>query len=557
MHTATTMNLKINENGVSRKKSIDPCREIRYNQLYLDFVDSKPEAMSFYPGQNAAMVAEQLSEIEFSRSEIVSILRRQNKEYGSKSLADANIAALENSETLVAFAGQQAGLFGGPLMSLIKAVWVVKEAKRLSLELNRRVVPIFWIAADDHDFAEINHTYFFNSAGEPNKISFNNNDQPGRPAYQRFFSDRSRVDELRKTLSEALGATDFTEEVIERLFAAYREGDDFALCFGRWLADTLPDIGLIIFSPGDDEVKRLSKPFYSKIIESHNSLKRLLKQTNKNLVDAGYHNQVEKSDSATHLFILNPERTPLHVHGDKFELGERDLSNEEVTRIINEEPERLSPDVLTRPLLSAFLFPTILQGGGSSEVAYFAQLAGLYEFIERPVPRFDGRASATLVEKRFERLMSRHKLELCDFTGDFENTVSAVLRRTFPDNIELSFSKAKSEMNAAFDELAGDMLSFDKTLEKNSEQIWGKIDFALGNFEKKVFAAHKRKMADERAALYRAANSLFPLMNLQERSISSVYYLSRYGYKLIDFIIANLECDNKNHQLLYLSDLDK
>ncbi len=528
-----------------------------YNQMYLDFLSGAKNTADLYPDTSPESVAQYIDSRKYNREALARILQAQNERFGAKSRAMRNIELLQQPDSLVVFAGQQAGLFGGPLLGFYKAIWAVKQAAELSERLKRPVIPIFWIAADDHDFAEINHTYTFDVIGEPVQRSYYRVDNEGQPAYDLRFTDEALFAELKESLTDSLGKTDFTDDLYERLFAAYKPGADFVTAFGQFFIDTMPDNGLVLFSPGDSEFKALAAPFFHSTLDKHSELKTTLRESNEKILSAGYHLQVEKENSACHLFLLDPERKAIHRDGDSYRVGDKTYSDTELHKLIDTEPSRFSPDVLTRPAFAAYLFPTVEQGGGPSEVAYFAQLWRMFEVYDTPTPCFSGRISVTLIEKRFEKLLAKHGLAFTDFCGDIEQVINEALGKTFPADLEESFAKFRASLREEFAGLSGRVVQFDKSLEANAGQILGKMEHALTTFENKAFASHKRKMADERAALYRAGNSLFPRHGLQERTLSVVYYLSRYGYKLMDFICDTVELDTTHHQLLYLSEMDK
>ncbi|MFQ5607422.1 MAG: bacillithiol biosynthesis cysteine-adding enzyme BshC [Candidatus Zixiibacteriota bacterium] len=490
------------------------------SRFHLDFSAGERSASELFPEQDMESLLERTDRISYPRSELAEILRRQNTRFGCKAGTFEMIDRLKDPRSVVVFAGQQAGLYGGPLLGFYKALWAVKTAASLSERLERPVIPVFWIAADDHDFEEINHTYVLDMIGEPLRLSYYRSEEEGLPAYQRLLSNPGLCAEVTQSLYDALGKTDFSEEVAERLCAAYQQGSDFVTAFGHFMADTLPDLGLILFSPGDSAFKKLSSGFYQTLLKNHSEVKSRMRAANERLLEAGYHLQVEKEDSACHMFMLNPQREPVHLDTGGYRASGARHTQAELQALIEAEPDRFSPDVITRPILAAFHFPTLAQSGGPSELAYFAQLSHIYEVFNRPAPVFSGRLSATLIEKRFEKLMKKHDLEFVDFTRDVEEVINQTLGKTFPDDLEQRFAKVRGEFREMFDPLASQVTAFDRSLEANAGQIWGKINNALENFEKKAFAAHKRKLADERAALYRAANSLFP--GARFRSVRSV-----------------------------------
>ncbi len=533
---------------------IPPGKNLGYSNLYLDFLAGTDTARSFYPATDLGQTAQRLDSINYERDKLVGILQIQNKLYGAKEKALANIQQLRSPQALTVFSGQQAVLFGGPMLILIKALSLVKTAEAFSQKLNRPVVPVFWIAGDDHDFEEANHTMVLNRQTEEVTVSYNLRPPQDLPTAEIKFENAAELDLAKSLYQESLGDTEFTAELFDLIEASYQPGETFVSAFGKLLAGLTAEFGLVLFSPGDREVKQCAAGFFKELINKQDELHKITTKTNRELLKSGYHLQVEKADNATHLFYNGDGRKPVIRHGEKFKAGETIFTKDELLKQIEKEPEKFSPDVLMRPVFQSYLFPVLSQRGGPAEIAYLAQSCPIFDLFGLPAPVYLGRPSATFVEKHFEKIMAEYKISFEDLTGDIEQTVNRVLSKSFPAALEKDFEKLKGNLVRDFDELKSGSLKFDPGLKEFVEQSFGKIDFTLKNLEAKVFASHKKKSKEARDRIYRLWHALFPARALQERSLNTGYFMAKYGRNFIKFMHEQIDINEKAHQLISLSD---
>jgi uncharacterized protein YllA (UPF0747 family) len=266
-----------------------------------------------------------------------------------------------------------------------------------------------------------------------------------------------------------------------------------------------------------------------------------------------FHIQAEKKESAAHLFYHDPERTAIHYKDDSFIVGDKTLGLSALLDLIDKYPEKFSPDVLTRPVWQSYLFPVVGQAGGPSEIAYFAQIGRLFEFFGLSQPYIFSRPSATLIEKHQEKLMKNLEIDFDSLGDDTENIINRILAGTFPEEIESSLLGFKDKLKSEYDKLTTLVLGDFKDLQPMTGQTYGRIEQAIGNLEKKIRASHKRKNDITRQQIYRLSSFLFPNRNPQERIINIIYYISKYGFGIIDYIIDNFDVTKEEHQLINLS----
>lgn len=523
------------------EKQILPSRQLGYTRLYLDFLAGAGSARSFYSGSTAAETAQGLDKTSFVRQEVVEILHRQNEIYNSSPSTFAAIDKLLDPHAVCIFGGQQAGLFGGPMMTLLKALAVAKAAKMLSVQLNRSVVPIFWIAGDDHDFDEANHTFLSDRQGALCRIEYAERLSVPLPMGQVELGDAAALDASMAAVREVLGETEFTGELYDLLRRSYTTGDTFVTAFGKLMAAFTAEYGLVLFSPNDAEVKSLAQPFFRSVIEKQDELHRSLTQRNQAVLSAGYHLQVQKQDEVVHLFVDLDGRKPVHRDGDRFKIGEREFTQGELLDLLEAEPERFSPDVITRPIFQAWLFPTVVQFGGPSEIAYFAQGNVLFDLFERPLPIHLARPTLILVEKRHAKLIDEYEIEFEEIAGDIEQLVNRILASTFPEAIEARYEQLRSDIRSQIDNFSEKSLGFDSSLREFANQTFGKIDFALKTFEGKLFSAHKKRSTDMREKIYRLQASLYPNGAFQDRSLNIANFVARYGFRAVSWLYESVD----------------
>lgn len=533
---------------------VTPSRSLGYSGIFLDFLAGKDSARQFFSARRIEDVASRLDVLSYDRERIAAILERQNRAFGASDDTFANIEKLKEKRALCAFTSQQACLFGGPLLIIIKALAIAKAARRYSEQLNRPVVPVFWIAGDDHDFEEVNHTYVLDRQGETARISYETPPAVELPTAEIRFSDVAELEKVKGALKAVLGDTDFTPELYDLIDSSYTTDSTFVTAFGKLVARLTGQFGLILFSPGDPAVKKSAAPFFTEILNKQDELHNVITTTNRHIERHGYHLQVQKKDNVTHLFYNLDGRRPVTRQGDNFFIGDRRYTEDELRQCIDESPDRASPDVMLRPVLQSYLFPVLTQKGGPSEIAYLAQINPIFALFSLAAPYYMARPSVTFVEKRFEKLMAEYEIAFEELTGDIEQVVNRVLAKSFPDNLESTFEQLKRDVEHRFSEFVGESLKFDPALRQFATQTYGKIDFTLKQFEGKVFASHKKKSKKTRDRIYQLWHTVYPNRALQERSLNVAYFLSRYGLDFISFMYDNIDCEKKAHQVVHLSE---
>jgi bacillithiol synthase len=535
---------------------VPPSKALGYSTLYLDYLAGASSARQFFLAPDIEDSVVELDRQSYDREKLTEILHRQNLQFGSSATALANVAKLADPKAVCVMAGQQAGLFGHSLLVQIKAIALAKKATQLAESLRRPVVPIFWIAGDDHDFAEIAKTFVLNKEGTVTPVSYQAERLVELPIGLTQISDGEALVKALAQYHEALGDSEFTPNLYELLDNSYTTNETFVTAFGKLMASLVGEYGVVLFSPTDAEVKKLAEPFLKSAILRNAEIRATVHQTNERILAAGYHLQVEKSDAATYLFHNGPQgRKPISRETGSFVVDDKKYATEDLVALLRSAPGDFSPDVILRPVMQSFLFPVLVQYGGPSEIAYLAQINPLFGLFGLPTPQHLSRPTATLIEKRFEKMLNEYDIPFEDLTGDVEQVINHVLEKSFPVDLESRFRAANGDIAERFDQLTKESLEFDPTLKDFAKQTAGKLDFALKTFEEKVFSSHKRKSKETRDRIYRLHSALYPNRAPQDRSLNIGYFIAKYGPGVISFLYDHMDVDETSHQLLYLSEM--
>lgn len=527
------------------------------SRLFLDYLYDPQHVGAFFPWpfrseREFASCAHLLDGQAYHREQVVEILARQNAEYRVDDSVRVNIERLRDSRTLTVFTGQQVGLFGGPLYTIYKALGAVGHAQRLEHMLGRPIVPIFWLAADDHDFAEVRWTASQTPENVVQRVDYRPAVEPDRiPTSQIFLGEQ--IKEVHQALHAGSLPTEFSAEIERALMECYQPGVTMATAFGRWMALVFAGMGLVLFSPADPEAKKLGADLFARELRAPGCAAQALELVNLRLAESRYHLQVSHPPTNTNLFYFNGQRMPLNVAGQGiFTDGSTAKSTDEWLETLAREPQNFSPGVLLRPVLQNFLFPTVAYLAGPSEVAYWAQSRALFDLYGIIQPVVIPRPFVTLVERKIHHAVEKLALTIPEILTDPEAVVNKVAQRSFPADLVRLFAESRECFTEHLGELEKAVAFFEPTLQKSFSLGAGKMNAELNALEKKAFQAHKRKNEIIREQVYKISAHLYPEGKLQERVIGLPYYLNKYGFGLVQYIAEHLQLDTGDHQLLKL-----
>ncbi|MGO8757836.1 MAG: bacillithiol biosynthesis cysteine-adding enzyme BshC [Terracidiphilus sp.] len=516
------------------------------SRLFLDFCAGKLGA--FLPADDLERAGPASAA---HRPELVRLLAAQNP---SAAAAPALAALAAGAGTVLT--GQQVGLFGGPLFSPFKAATAIARARR-GTACGSPHVGVFWLATEDHDFAEVSEVAF--PAGrELARLVYPSAPESAVPAGSIVFDDS--ITSLAERAAELLGPSDAAETLV----AAYRPGRTFAQTFGDLYSKLFAAQGLLIVDPAGREFHRLGAPVLRAAIERADEFHAALAERSQALEAAGYHAQVAVAPQSSVLFLID-EKTGARLalrrtaptaaepnglwHADRQTFSTADLLG-----ILDAEPERISPAALLRPVFQDYLFSTSAQVGGPAEIAYLAQSTVLFERIlgrqTPPIARF----SATLIEPSAANLLRKHELTLEQVFGEENASALAqkLAERSMPRETRERLASAGSALDAELDALVAWLASQDKGLGQSAETAAGKMRYQMSRL--RTLAANFQLQRE--ATLGRHAESIFQALYpggvLQERVHGAAYYFARYGLELAETLCTQAARLCPGHTAMWL-----
>jgi bacillithiol biosynthesis cysteine-adding enzyme BshC len=520
------------------------------SNIFRDFLSYSPHIRKFYPTQpdaaHIAAFAKTVKQDPSRQARVADALERQNRTWGASEATLQNIERLKNGAFAVV-TGQQVGLFGGPLLSLLKAASVLALARQVQA-LGVECVPVFWMASEDHDLAEVNQTLMLTHDFEQAPFTAPTDGITGAPVANLRFAKGTNdiVTEVAALLGDS-PAADYLRE-------SYVEGETFSNAYAKLYARNFAGHGLILLDPADPELHQIAAPLFADAIRRAGELDDALLARNRELQAGKYHEQVKVTAESTPLFgLVDGARVSIHRANGGFRLGRESLSPDELLQRIETAPESVNANVLLRPVLQDYWLPTLAYIGGPAEIAYFAQVGVVYEKLLGRVTPVVSRMSATLIEPRIEKLLLKYQVQLPElFHGEYELR-DCLAKRSLPPELKQNFQDGRRVVQEATERVSQSLQKLDPTLVEAAGRATNKMMYQLDRLERRAAKAELRRTEILIRHAAQIENSLFPHKTLQEREIGSLYFYAKYGPGLIDRLVELAQTRCPEHKVLVLS----
>jgi bacillithiol biosynthesis cysteine-adding enzyme BshC len=429
---------------------------------------------------------------------------------------------------------------------------IIKLTEDLRRQFPYEFVPLFWNASDDHDWAEVNHAYLVDKAGQLQRLEY-----PFDPQFESWSVGeiplaRGALAVIRR-LSEVLAGQGFTEEVETLLLETAEVSATFGEWFSRLMLSLFHRHGLIIVESGLPELKRLAIPLFEQVLEAPLVPSQLANDTGDALEARGYRRQLHKDPTLCSFFVReNGRREAVRYGKGGFRISSQTYTQAELKTILQDSPERFSPNALLRPVMSEFLFPTAAFVGGAGELNYFAQTRRIYEYFDVPMPVPHLRLGCTLIEPATSRILDKYQLSPLSLR-DPDHALTEWIRARADIASPALWQELREQVYRPFSALKGRIRAVDPTLETSLEGTLNYLMFRIGKFEKKLVRHLKKAEHLTATQLRRAAEALYPKRDLQERTLNGMSYLSRYGMHLVDTLVQAVPESYGKHYMVELS----
>ncbi len=509
------------------KKTSISFEETGFSKVFTDYIKGENYLAPFYTYQPSLAgfkkAIEDRSNANCDRSVLVKALKGRYK--NASDATQKNIALLDEKKTFTVTTGHQLCLFTGPLYFIYKIVTVINLAEALKKEYPQyNFVPVYWMAGEDHDFAEINHTYLYGkkvewsadslSGGPVGRISI----ETLAPVLEGLFSimgENEKAIELKKILAEAYSGKknlgDATFDFVNSLFGKY---------------------GLVIADPDNAELKKLFVPVITDELINQGSFKAVT-ATDKQLAAFGIEPQIHARE--INLFYVNEKgRNRIEKQGENYHVVNAGLNftKEQILTEVQQNPERFSPNVVLRPVYQQIILPNIAYIGGPAEVAYWLQLKASFDYHKAQFPVLMPRNFAMIIDKGTASKMEKLKLNAKSIFGDTEELVKGFVT----GNNAMDFEQEKEKLKGVYDTIAEKIKTIDPTLVATADAELQKQYNALKVIETKLVRAQKQKDETSVNQIRKIKEKLFPDGSLQERHDSFIPFYLQYGAEFIDLL---------------------
>ena len=531
------------------------------NRFAADYMNGELKKGDFFQydwriESDIAIRAERLESKAFPREETASYIEGYMERFGISDRSRQNIEALKNG-ALVVIGGQQAGLLTGPLYSIHKVISIIKLAKEQSEKLGKQVVPVFWIAGEDHDYNEVNHVYV-DDGSSMQKMTY-----PGPPTGKRMVSDikldRDLALEWAESVFAELGETDRTNLLMDWVENAISRSETFTDFFACLINDLFNDTGLLLVDSGDPQFRKMAAPYYRQIaFEGSGISKEVLKQQ-AILKEAGYKPIIDVDEACCNLFYYEPttqNRILLErqLGADQY-VGKGSnitFTEAELDRLLSKTPENFSTNVVTRPLLQEKIFPVLGFIGGPGEIAYWSEIMPVFRLLGEEMPPVWPRLSFTLVEGAINRLLDELDLSIEEVLSQGCSAQRDAFLKELRENVPNTYTEIINSLEKDHRKWQKEMVHLEAGLEplfeKNRQILVDQLLF----MQKKIEEQLARKNADTIGKYNRVENSLKPVGGLQERIWNPFYFFNHHGSAWVDALLEENLAFDGSHYVIYL-----
>lgn len=507
------------------------------SRLVADYLTRRPSALAFFRGDpTLAASYAAAAEAVTARFDRAARARAVECVHASTPAVQARLDRLVEEDGFFVTTGQQPGLFTGPLYSVYKALTAVQLARALEDILGRPVIPLFWVASEDHDWREVDHTWTVSISNQLRRVELDNAPERGDRPVHRVPMDAAIIRVLDEFLS-LFPDNDFKPECARGLRSAYAPGNSLSEAFTQVLAEWLGPLGMAFVDASSLPLKRASRTLFTAVLEGAVEQEALLGRTAKRLQEAGYHVQVPILAGGVNLFFEGGSgRERVYRSGRNFRLRH---SGELLTRrrILDEahaDPRVLSPNVLLRPVVEGAVFPVVSYVAGPGEIAYFAQLRDLFELCGMRMPVIHPRFSVTVIEPKIRKVLDKLGLSLQDLSRPFGELAGRVVQDDVPDGVRQALEDLRGGIGRGVEELSRAAATVDPTLKGPAKHVRTVAFDALEQMRRKIIHSLKREKQTKLRQLEKAQVHLYPRGGPQERSLNACYYLMRYGREFLD-----------------------
>src|SRR4030043_805413 len=547
-------------------------REIRtgkfyYNSLFMDYIFDFKKISNFYryDYRDIESYKKRVFDLEAdydekNRVKICGILENYNKNIGCGKKTLENIDKLKSKKSVVVIGGQQPGLMTGPLFMIFKIMTILKLSNFLQKELEIPVIPCFWNASDDDSAAQVDNLNIIN--GEISNIKLDLSGFDRRTRYSDINLTEDRFRDVIEKLADILYPTGFKPGIIDFFKNSLsdimkncsNDGSriNIATFFSGLVARMFSEQGIVIIDPVDTDLKKLNQDLLKFDVSNHEKINVLINSTGEKLNGSGYHSQLNSiGEILVFFYCKNGIRKRIYPD-DKgsFKIDNKIYDKKEFWDLIESSPAGISLNVVLRPLLQDSLLPVLSSICGPGEISYFAQIKPVYDLYGLKMPIIYPRFSATIIEKKINKLLKKLKITDEMLVSDEEEIIKQIIRKKLDIDLEESMLDLKKDISERLAESEKVFLDIDMNISDSFDRIKRNLKKEIKVLSKKLYSGLKKQDEFVLGSIKKVYASIFPGGNLQEREINIFSYLNKYGFEFLDDIGSAVRPLDFSHKFL-------
>lgn len=513
-----------------------------------DYMAGKSKAVSFFSikWSDQKSILERsayLASRSYPRLKVADHIEKYMNQFGLSDESLQNVNLLKQ-DALVVIGGQQAGLLTGPLYAINKIISVIKLAEKQTELLGVPVIPVFWIAGEDHDYAEINHVYVKDEK-ELIKKKY-----PYKPKTKEMISDMVLdFDTAKKWIEEVvqvLGETDRTNDLVAWLTESLGNAVTISDFFAMLVNELFKGKGLLLVDSGNPEFRKLGVSAYTGFIKQCSDITAKVLEQQEKIRQAGYAPMLEMESDNANLFLYdyhekNRSLLSFHKNENKF-VSKNNLhfTTEELLEKVEIASENFSTNVVTRPMLQEKLFPVLAFVGGPGEIIYWSEISEAFELVGEKMPPVFPRLNITLLERNIKGYMEELHLSLEQVVKNgCLNEKKVVLDSMKDRSIDEAFENLNNMVDQQHDRWSKTAIPYDSSLEllfkKNKAILFKQLEF----MKQKTEESHLRNHEELARKFNDVENSIHPLGGPQDRVINPIYFMNKYGKDWLEFLLES------------------
>ncbi len=539
-----------------------------YHNLYKDYIFNFERIGEFYQydyrkpeSYRKRLHYLQSSYEEKNRLKVYEFLKNYNKSIGCGPKTLENIEKFKSKNSAVIVGGQQPGFLSGPLFIIFKILTILKLSNFFQEELKIPIIPCFWNASDDSDLSQVDDLNIIGD-NELVNIKLDLLDFSRKNRYSDIYISSNKFEEVVRRLEDILYPTDFKSKIIDfyknRITEAFKNDSaartkiSISTFFSDVITGMFSDYGIVIIDPADIELKKLSFDLLEFDADNHCQMSNFINSAGKKLDELNYHHQLDSIPETLNFFYCR-EGIRYKIYSDDknwFEIEGKRYGRQELQNLFRKNPSNISLNVVLRPLLQDRLFPVLCSISGPGEIGYFAQLKPVYDIYHLEMPVIYPRFSATIIEKSIGKTLTKLQITNKKLESGKEEIIKQEIDEKTKINLPELMKTLGNDIQTRLEELEKIFMDFEMNISSSFDRIKRNLKKEIGVLNKKIYSELKRQNEFTIESVNKVYINIFPNNNLQEREISIITYLNKYGFEFINNLYSIIEPLDFSHKFL-------